>query len=326
MRLKKFLTVIFIFALAGTGSASGIYYDAPTFSPYKAGSVRREILSDALAEVNYARWIAGVPNNVTLNEEYTRRAQMGAVLLDAVDTLTHEPPKPDDMPEEFYALGYDATSHGNIAVAKVYRGNEVRGNLNLIDTTKMYMEDTDGHNVGAVGHRRWLMNPRLKQVGFGISERRGYSVTYVIESFRIKRTQLTEAEYAEYLDWMKWPIPDEFITWPSCKHPHPLSWFEAKTAWSVTLDSNVFDDCKPGHVGVVMTRLDDGRMWRFGNAGNNGYFEIAPSKVAYDECLIFCPDSLKEYRRGEMWKVEVYGLSRKDGKPGNLSYTVTFTD
>lgn len=303
-----------------------IYVVRPEFSPYRAGIVKREVLNEALAEVNYARWLAGVPADVTLNEEYTRRAQIGAVLLDANDTLTHEPEKPHDMPQDFYEAGFDATTHGNIAYSKLRQGKKTWGNLNLIDTTKLYMEDTDGHNVGALGHRRWLLNPRLKQVGFGISTRLGYSVTYVIEDFPVKKKTLTKAEYAKYLDWLKWPIPDEFVAWPSSKHPHPLSWFEAKTAWSVTLNRNVFSKCDSESVSVRMTRLDDGRVWNFGHAGNDGYFEAAPDNVAYDECLIFCPDNVERYMPGEMWRVEVFGLTRKDGRPGNLSYIVSFTE
>ena len=328
MRLKKFsaiLFAVFMFANLRIASASEIYVHSPSFSPYRAGTVKRDALYEALAELNYARWLAGVPNNVTLNDEYTRRAQMGAVLLDAVDTLTHTPPKPDDMPGEFYDAGYDSTTHGNIAYSKIITGGNVRGNLKLKDTTKMYMEDTDGRNVGALGHRRWIMNPRLKQVGFGISTRRGYSVTYVIEEFPIRKQRLSQAEYAKYLNWLKWPIADEFITWPSCKHPHPLDWFESKTAWSVTLNRNIFDKCRAESVSVKMIRLDDGKIWNFGHAGNDGYFDIAPDNVAYDECIIFCPDDVQRYRPGEMWRVEVSGLKRKDGRPGKISYAVSFT-
>ena len=327
VKLKNFTAVLFVlFTSVSSGLAAEIYINKPTFSPYSAGSVRRDVLIEALAEVNYARWLSGVPADVTLNDEYTRRAQMGAVLLDAVDILTHEPEKPADMPEEFYALAYDATSHGNIMYSKHKKGHKVWGSVNLKDTTKGYMEDTDGKNVGALGHRRWLMNPRLKQVGFGISTRLGYSVTYVIEEFPIKKQKLSRSEYAKYLDWLKWPIPDEFITWPSCKHPHPLSWFEAKTAWSVTLNSNVFSKCDSRSVSVRMTRLNDGKIWNFGKAGNDGYFEIAPDNVAYDECLIFCPDDIERYSPGETWQVNVWGLTRKNGSTGVLSYTVIFTD
>lgn len=327
MRLKKFSAALFILFTSATSlCASGIYDSEPTFSPYYAGSVRREVLDEALEEVNYARRLAGVPDNVTLNDEYTRRAQIGAVLLDATDVLTHTPSKPHDMPQDFYEAGYDAASHGNIMYSKLRRGRKSWGNVNLKDTIKDYMEDTDGHNVGALGHRRWLLNPRLKQVGFGISTRRGYSVTYVIEDFPIKKQTLSRAEYAQYLEWLKWPVADEFVAWPSRKNPHPLDWFESKTAWSVTLNSNVFRKCNPERVSVKMTRLTDGRVWDFGRAGNDGYFEIAPDNVAYDECLIFCPDNIKSYGNGEYWRVEVDGLTRKDGSAGSFTYTVIFTN
>ena len=326
MGLKKFSAILFaFFMLVSSCHASDVYISAPSFSPYKAGTVKREVLNEALAEINYVRWLAGVPNDVTLNDEYIRLAQKGAVLLDAVDTLTHTPEKPADMPRDFYEEGYYATSHGNIAYWKSRRNGKVKGNITLSKSTKMYMEDTDGHNIGALGHRRWLLNPRLKQTGFGISTRLGYAVTYVIEEFPIKKEKLTKAEYAQYLDWLKWPIPDEFITWPTCKHPHPLSWFEAKTAWSVTLNRNVFDKSEPASVSVRMTRLDDGKVWNFGKAGDDGYFEVCPDNVAYDECLIFAPDSIERYMPGETWRVEVFGLTRKDGRPGKFSYIVSFT-
>lgn len=302
------------------------YVVRPTFSPYSAGVVRADVLAESLAEVNYARWLAGVPNNVTLNDEYTRRAQIGAVLLDANDILTHTPEKPSDMPQDFYEAGYDATSHGNIAYCKRHSGSKVWGVLDVRETTKLYMEDTDGYNVGALGHRRWLLNPRLRQVGFGISTRLGYSVTYVIEPHPYSgKTKLTRAEYAKYVDWLKWPIADEFIAWPSSKNPHPLSWFEPKTAWSITLNSNVFGKCNVDAVSVRMTRLYDGRVWNFGRAGNDGYFEVCPNNVAYDECLIFCPDDIKSYANGETWRVDVAGLTRKDGSTGGFTYTVSFT-
>lgn len=328
MSLNKFSSVIFVvLTLISSAYASEVYNVPPSFSPYSEGSVKYEVLSDALAELNYVRWLAGVPNNVTLNDEYTRRAQIAAVLLDANDILTHEPSKPADMDDEFYRSGYDAASHGNISVSKILNGPYVKGVITIKDSIKMYMEDTDSHNVAATGHRRWLINPRLKQTGFGISTRRGYSVTYVIEEFPYSRNgMLSPEDYEKYLDWLEWPIPDEFIAWPSCKHPHPLSWFESKTAWSVTLNRNVFAKCNPDTVSVRLIRLNDGTVWNFGNAGDNGYFEISPDNVAYDECLIFCPDDIERYRNGETWSVEVWGLERKDGKPGYLSYTVSFTD
>ena len=326
MRLRKFLALVFvILASASALHASDIYDAEPSFSPYYAGSVKSSVLYSALEELNYIRWLIGVPNNVTLDSEYTSKAQHGAVLLDAIDTLTHTPGKPSDMSTEFYSLGYDATSHGNVAVSKLYRGSEVWGNITLSQSTRYYMDDSDSDNLSRLGHRRWLMNPRLTKTGFGISTRRGYAVTYVIEEFGNSSQTLSQEEYARYLEWLKWPISDEFITWPTCKHPHPLEYFDSATAWSVTLNRNVFDTCSAESVSVRLTRQSDGRTWHFGGSRDGGYFTVAPNNVAYDECIIFRPEGVSSYNSGETWRVEVSGLSRKDGSAGNISYTVQFT-
>ncbi|MBR0258345.1 MAG: CAP domain-containing protein [Synergistaceae bacterium] len=327
---KRFAVIAFAVAVLFTPSelcASDIYDYEPSFSPYYAGAVKSAVLYDALDELNYIRWLIGVPNNVTLNAEYTRKAQHGAVLLDALNTLTHTPGRPSDMDTSFYELGYDATTHGNLAVAQMHQGSQVYGNMSLSYSTKMYMNDSDSSNISAVGHRRWLMNPRLKQTGFGISTRRGYAVTYVIEEFSHsdEGNTLTQEEYARYLEWRKWPISDEYITWPTNKHPHPLTYFEGNTAWSVTLNSNVYDECNASAVRVRLTRLADNATWNFGASENGGYFTVADSGVAYDECVIFRPNGVSAYNDGEMWRVEVSGLRRKDGGMGNISYTVQFT-
>ena len=87
----------------------------------------------------------------------------------------------------------------------------------------------------------------------------------------------------------------------------------------------MFGKCEPERVSVRMTRLSDGRVWNFGRAGNDGYFAVCPDNVAFAECLIFCPDDIKSYSNGEYWRVEVDGLTRKNGGAGSFTYTVSFT-
>ena len=311
MRLKRFTAVVFaILVSASALYASDVYDTEPSFSPYYAGSVKSSVLYEALEELNYIRWLAGVPNNVTLNSDYTRKAQHGSVLLDAIDTLTHTPGRPSDMSDTFYQLGYDGTTHGNIAVSKMYMGSQVSGNITIPRSLRLYMEDSDSSNIAHVGHRRWLMNPRMTQTGFGISTRRGYSVTYVIEESNTVPS---------------WPITDEFITWPANKHPHPLEYFDAGTAWSITLNREVFSPINYSSVNVRLIRERNGQVWNFSRSTSNGYFSIAPDNVAYDECIIFRPDNVTGYNTGETWRVEVSGLSRRNGGTGTLSYRVQFT-
>ena len=325
MRLKKFLTVLFLFMLSSALYASdNVYTTAPSFSPYRAGALRREVLEAGLKELNYIRRLVGVPS-VSLNDNYTNRAQHGAVLLDALNALSHTPGRPTDMDKSFYDLAYDATSHGNLSMGQITRNGVTSGNMTLIKALRDCMNDSDSYNISRVGHRRWLMNPRMKQVGFGLSTRRGYAVTYVIEEFSSKR-KLSQKEYQEYLRWKKWPINDEYITWPSRKMSHPLTYFNAKTAWSVTLNSDVFDEINSRNLSVKLTRQSDGRTWNFSMSRSDGYFTITDNTVAYDQCIIFRPNNLGSYNNGEVWKVEINGLTRGSRGKTSINYSVRFTN
>ena len=286
------------------------YITAPTFSsPYYAGELKSEVLNKALEELNYIRGLIGVPNNVTLNADYTSKAQHGAVLLDVIDTLTHTPSKPADMSDEFYNLAYDATTHGNLAVGKMYSSNgTVVGNMSLSQSLKSYMDDSDASNISRVGHRRWLMNPRMKQTGFGLSTRRGYAAAYVIEEG----------------DVPSWLISDEFITWPTHKNAHPLTYFDSNTAWCVVLNEDVFEKSNTSSVHVTLTRLSDYKTWNFSTSNSDGDFYDNQQSYAYDECIIFRPDNAT-YKNGEEWRVEVSGLTRKNGASGNITYNVKFS-
>jgi len=336
MKQIIFITVLFsVLSAALSAEAADVYVSAPTFSPYYAGKVKSEVLNEALAELNYVRWLVGVPNNVILNDDYTNKAQHGAVLLDAIDTITHTPGKPSDMSEFFYKLGYEATTHGNLSFEQIQTtryingiksSSKISGSMTFSKSIKSLMDDSDPRNIRNVGHRRWFMNPRLKRVGFGISTRLGYVVAYVIEEFTKKKV-LNQKEYAAYQRWLKWPVNDSFISWPTSKHNHPLTYFNRETAWSVTLNHDVFEAIKNNSVNIKLTRLNDNKSWNFSKKyGSDGEFYISDNKIAYDECLIFRPNNISKYNGGEKWLVEISGLNRKSGESSKISYTVKFTD
>ena len=326
VKLKNFLFILGIFiSSSGVSFASNVYVYPPSYMPpYYAGTLRYEVIMPALNELNYIRRLMGLPD-VVLSEEYTRRAQHGAVLLDILNTLTHTPSKPTDMNPEFYALAYDATTHGNLATRQqIMRGNAY-GAISLIQSIRDYMNDSDAYNISELGHRRWLMNPRMRYTGFGLSTRRGYASMYVIEEFG-KSGKLTKSEYNQYLQWMKWPVNYEFVTWPVNMNLHPLVYFDAETAWCVVLNKDVFDKCNINSVQVKLIRLRDGGTWRFSSKQSDGYFGISDGSIAYDECIIFRPMNVGGYGHYERWRVEVSGLKRKNKKgKWAITYDVTFT-
>ena len=319
MGRRFFLSLLLVASLcyAAPVGAEDIYEVAPTFSPYSAGRVKKSVLEAALTEVNAIRKLAGVSDNVTLSDDFTNKAQHGAVLMDANDVLSHTPAKPDDMPREFYELGYEATSHGNIHSEWTSQNGVKTGtNITLQSSLKGWMDDKQAYNLPTVGHRRWILNPRMKQTGFGISTRRGYSVMYVIEDH-------SSMTYEEWQEFLKWPIADEFIAWP-VKSEHPLSRFDSEVPWSVSLCRAIFEECDKNAVSVKLTR-EGGGTWNFSAAQSDGYFNLSPSSYAYDECIIFRPDNVS-YQNGETWTVEISGLKRKDSDESvTLSYITTFS-
>ncbi|MBR0203878.1 MAG: hypothetical protein IJQ56_05890, partial [Synergistaceae bacterium] len=120
MKPRGIFAVLIVLLICTVSSADDIYDSKPSYhAPYYAGAVKRPVLNDALDELNYIRSLIGVPANVTLNAEYTNKAQHGAVLLDVIDKLTHTPSKPYDMKRNFYDLAYEGTTHGNLAERKL---------------------------------------------------------------------------------------------------------------------------------------------------------------------------------------------------------------
>ena len=326
VKLKKFLLILlFVILSSGVCHAAYLYNYPPSYMPpYYAGVLSYEVIAPALNELNYIRRLMGLPD-VLLSDEYTMKAQHGVVLLDIIDTLTHTPSKPTDMSPEFYALAYDATTHSNLSLRQGTRNGMSYGAVSFIQSLHDYMSDSDSYNISELGHRRWIMNPRLRYTGFGLSARRGYASMYVIEEFK-KGGKLTKSEYEQYLKWIKWPVNYDFVTWPVNRNLHPLRYFDPQTAWCIVLNSGVFEKCDINSVKVTLIRLRDGGTWRFDNKQSDGYFGISGGEIAYDECIIFRPMNVTGYGHNETWRVDVSGLKRKNakGKRG-IVYDVTFT-
>lgn len=349
MRIGKVLAVLVLFACifakpvyaSGEADYEEIYESRPAFSPYYAGVVKRAALERTLEALNYIRRLAGVSDNVMLDDEYIDKAQHAAVLLDAVGKLTHEPDKPSDMDDEFYRLGAAGASGSNI----LWGSNNAAGLLYW--STESYMNDSDSGNIDRVGHRRWILNPRMRWTGFGVSLRGGFSATYVFPD-DVKEVKyfiehvlgrpheegvyhLNVEETRQYDEWCRKAMSDDFIAWPVRKYPHPLSLFGKSIAWSVILNGEVFSSLSgegSRDVSVRLARVKDGKQWNFSKTESDGYFNIDTAHYGGGECIIFRPSDIDSYNDGEKWHAEISGLVRKIGNISDdvISFDVTFTD
>jgi uncharacterized protein YkwD len=277
------------------------YAAAPTVrSPFATGTLASAFMRDGLNSLNYCRFLAGLPDDVTLDSTYDNLAQHGAVLLAASD-FSHTPAKPAGMDQTFYNLGYRATSSSNIGV----------GHANLPDFMLECMADSDTGNIGALGHRRWILDPPMAKTGLGYAS--GRSDAYVFDYSRS-----TQVAY----DSIKWP----------CSGAFPAEMFDSDTPWSVTLNPTVYSvSSATASFTVTLTRESDGSTWTFTSADTNPageFFKVDTTGYGVPNCIIFRPDpaSVGAYHVGDVFDVSIAGgISRRsDGKPVTITYSTRF--
>ncbi|MBU5479306.1 PT domain-containing protein [Eubacterium sp. MSJ-13] len=268
------------------------YAEEPVVSgSYSAGKLSDETLNSAVKMLNCVRYIAGISSDVQLNDDYNSMTQ-AAALVDYVNgKLSHYPEKPADMDESLYKLGADGACRSNIAWAS-WSGNSL--NWSIING---WMEDGDSSNIDRVGHRRWILNPKMKYTGFGaVSGKKGtYSAMY---SFDMKNSKASEYGVA-------WPAQNM-----------PVEYFGTEYPWSVSM-GKIVDITS---VKVKLTRKSDGKTWNFSNDAADGYFNVNNDGYGQKGCIIFKPEMSGDYSAGDIYDVNITGL----GDGNDVSYSVDF--
>lgn len=267
------------------------YSDNPsTKSPYHAGHLSGDSLENALNLMNFIRYVAGIPADVTLNEEYIELTQAGALVNAVNDKLSHTPTKPDGFPDALYDKGYKGCSSSNIAWNY---GNMAQSLLNG------WMYDGDSTNIAKMGHRRWVLNPSMTQTGFGAVG--AYSAMYAFDS---KGSSITD-----------------YVAWPARNMPIELM-NGSGTPWTLSLGSD-YQTAELGKVTVNLKNVSSGKTWTFSNAKKDGYFAVDTVRYGMPNCIIFRPNNVS-YDKSSQFHVTVTGLRDQEGKEATISYNVDF--
>lgn len=275
-------------------NVSNTYSDKPSAkSPYKAGHLSDESLNNALNLLNFIRYVAGIPADVTLNEDYIELTQAGALLNSVNGELSHIPARPVGFTEEYnelYEKGYKGCSGSNIAWNY---GNMAQSLLNG------WMYDGDSANIAKMGHRRWVLNPSMTQTGFGAVG--AYSAMYVFDR---KGSGITD-----------------YVPWPARNMPIELM-NGSGTPWTVSLGSD-YQTADRGQVTVTLKDVSSGKTWSFSEKKTDGYFMVDKGGYGMPNCIIFRPNSVS-YNKNSQFQVTVTGLRTTDDKAAALSYSVDF--
>lgn len=254
------------------------------------GKLKKEFLKDGENSINYARFLAGLPF-VEMTDKKNQQAQYGPLILSILGELNHTPKNPGNIPKDIFSKGYDITSTSNLGT----------GYRSLFDFNKHCLNDSDSRNIDRVGHRRWLLSPKLKSIGMGYLD--GYCATMVFDSSASAKK-----------DVIMWPAEGVF----------PIDMFEKEQAWSVHIpkESNYKISSK-NDIKVTLVRLKDGKQWIFDKLSNSveeNYFNIETNNYGYCSAIIFRPDIQEEYKNGDEFSVEIKGLKKV------LKYNVKFFD
>ena len=124
---------------AWSGSVSGC----------NAGSVSSTGMDNALLQVNLFRWLSELPA-VTTNDTLNAKAQDCALMMDANNTLSHNPSSNFGC---YTSDGAQAASSSNLSP---YPG---------VYSVELYMSDPG--NETTLGHRRWILSDGLGPIGLG---------------------------------------------------------------------------------------------------------------------------------------------------------------
>ncbi len=261
-------------------------------APYLAGHLTDNSLENARNLLNFIRYVAGVPADVTLNEDYTEKAQAGALLNRVNGKLDHKPEKPEGFPEELYQTGYEGCSKGNLAAGSNY-SNIAKSLLNG------WMFDGDASNITTMGHRRWVLNPSMTQTGFGAVD--SYSAMYALDS---KGSGITD-----------------YVAWPAQNMPIELM-NGSGTPWTLSLGSD-YGKANFQDVNVTLKDITNNKSWNFSGSNANGAFKVNIEAYGMKNCIIFRPNSIS-YSKDSQFRVTVTGIKDKDGNAAPINYNVDF--
>ncbi len=291
-----------------------IFDDKPAATaPYRTGKLNQAFLSQAQLYFNYLRYAAGLPD-ILLDDTLTGKAQHGAVLLAANGELTHTPSKPADMSDAFYQLGSSSTATSNISMRYIFDSRKI-----LTSSLQGCIDDSNSkENMLVVGHRQWMLNPKLLYTGFGYAAN--------ADDYHFAVTQITDnsAADADY-NFISWPAQGEF----------PNNIITSGTPWSVTLNPQKYENPELEKITVKVTRLSDGMVWNLTDKDytdrpdrQEPYLNVTQRGLGVGNCIVFHlgTESFKTDTYSDSFTVEITGLKAKNGSDASLSYSTHIFD
>ncbi len=129
------------------------------------GTVSELAIQRTMERINYFRSLAGVHSKLKYDTSLEAMCQAAALMMHSHNDLSHDPP---DSWSCYSKEGKQAAGRSNLALG-----------AHSVNAVSLYMRDP-GTNNYAVGHRRWILYSRGKDIGLGSTSRA--QVMYVIHN------------------------------------------------------------------------------------------------------------------------------------------------
>ncbi len=277
------------------------YLETPDTASFSAiGRIAPEAEASAIAYLNFIRAVAGL-DGVSVFDLYTLRAQNASLLLAANDEITHDPARAEGMSEGLYESARLGARECNLV-----KFNWDRPQI-LTDAIAYFARDDGDTNLSPLSHRRWLLNPRMAETGFGLAKSESgmsYAAMYAVDTGN---------------DASAW----EYVAWP-CGGAFPVELMRRDLAWVVSLYESIYD-LSASDIRIALANLSTGDTFSFDprRETGDGFCTLSPAICGSGACAIFRPSHANdfEYQQNQIFRVSVTGLKKTDGADASIEYT-----
>ncbi|MGD7654074.1 MAG: CAP domain-containing protein [Verrucomicrobiales bacterium] len=202
-----------------------------------AGTTGEDFKAHVLRRVNWYRAMSGVPADIEFDEVLNAHSQAAALIMSSEGDLSHTPGATFGTDGWWTEEGEDGANHGNITLGR-----------SGPDAVNGYMEET-GSNNNVVGHRRWLLYPRVTKMGTGDIPVSG-DYPYTSSGEHWDANCLYVYDPASFRSGI-----DQFVAWPPNGYvPEETVW----ARWSLHYSKSSGTTPYFGSATVTMTQVSDG--------------------------------------------------------------------
>ncbi len=265
--------------------------------PFIGGLLSEQSNQNALNMLNQLRYIAGLNADVVIDPALEEMLSAASLIHALNDMIDHYPRRPSQLADAKYDQLYADGRYGAAC------SNLADGPGNLADALLAYMYDSYWGSINSVGHRRWILSPRMTKTAFGFCG-------------------APDPEYGYMAYFSSMYAFDESgkggqttLAWPAAQTP--LTHFATPEyhAWHVSLGRFVTESA----ITVTLVSASDGKTWHFSTQEHDGIFYVDNDNIGLRGAVIFRPSDIV-IQPGSTFHVAVEDTAKRVV----VQYSVTF--